>query len=165
MDFFEVCEVSLRPSEISDGKKEKKNVLVRENGGARMECFSKQISLSEILSVICLKEEERRKCLNFWKEMFTFCFGLYFEHWSSWCKSWRVDYVVWTRCWWNSITVDFHHKGKQKKFSRLNYLLAGYSHVVYPIREVEIKKLILVDWLTTYPDCHIELEKCEDLWF
>ena len=39
---------------------------MRENGGARMECFSKQISLSEILSVICLQLYKKKWGENVW---------------------------------------------------------------------------------------------------
>ena len=44
MEFFGVCEISLRPSEISDGKKEKNLYWCVKTGVREMECFSKQIS-------------------------------------------------------------------------------------------------------------------------
>ena len=67
MEFFGVCEISLRPSEISDGKKEKNLYWWAKTGvRAQMECFSKQISWSEILSDILFTRRKKKRGENAW---------------------------------------------------------------------------------------------------
>ena len=97
MEFFGVCEISLRPSEISDGKKEKNLYWWAKTGVRKWNVFQNK-SLGARFSqhfVYKWKEEERRKrlkCLKmselskFLKEMLTFVLDYIYEHWSSWFK-------------------------------------------------------------------------------
>ena len=61
MEFFGVCEISLRPSEISDGKKEKNLYWCAKTGVREWNVFQNKSLGVRFSQTFCLQVERRRE--------------------------------------------------------------------------------------------------------
>ena len=61
MEFFGVCEISLRPSEISDGKKEKNLYWCAKTGVREWNVFQNKSLGTRFSQIFCLQVERRRE--------------------------------------------------------------------------------------------------------
>ena len=145
----------MTPLILLNTSKKRKNWHFAERRGRRgewnvLKCFQNKLHLLWTFSqiVFTTREEKMSDWLNFWKKEMLTLFASYFEHWNK-SHGVRVNLVV-LRCWWYSITVDFQHNGEGEKVFRTSIYLLACFHVVFPIREIEIERLIHnTDWLRT----------------